>query len=75
MNVAAIFETYLTIFQSEEPLIQCVFREMKNVLVSLKKRFMKRINFEGKTAIGLTKIDAADKVNHLEMRNILWCRG
>ena len=64
-----MFETYLTVFQSKEPFIQCAFGEMKNVLVSLQS-FIKPINFEGKTAEELMKIDAADKENHLEMRNI-----
>ena len=70
LNIAPMFETYLTVFQSKEPLIQCAFGEMKNLLVSLQRRFIKPINFEGKTAEELMKIDAADKENHLEMRNI-----
>ena len=69
-KVAPVFGTYLTIFQSEEPLIHCVFGEMKNVLVSPQRCFVKPRNFEGKTAKELMKIDAADKENHLEMRNI-----
>ena len=63
LNVASIF-------QSEEPFIHCVFGEMKNVLVSLQKCFMKPINFEWKTAKELMKIDAPGLKNHLEMRNI-----
>ena len=55
-----MFETYLTVFQSKEPLIQCAFGEMKNLLVSLQRRFIKPINFEGKTAEELMKIDADD---------------
>ena len=43
---------------------------MKNVLVSLQKRFLKPTYFEGKTAKELMKIDAADKENQLEMRYI-----
>ena len=43
---------------------------MKNVLVSLQKRFIKPTYFEGKTAKELMKIDAADKENQLEMRYI-----
>ena len=63
LNVASIF-------QSEEPFIHCVFDEMKNVLVSLQKCFMKPINFEWKTTKELMKIDAPGLKNHLEMRNI-----
>ena len=50
-----MFEAYLTVFQSKEPLIHCVFGEMKNVLLSLQRHFIKPINFEGKTAKELIK--------------------
>ena len=43
---------------------------MKNVLVALQRRFIKPINFERKTAKELMKIDAADKENYLEMRDV-----
>ena len=67
LNVAPVFETYLPIFQSEELLIHCVFGEMKNVLVSIQRCFIKQ---KEKIAKELMKTDAADKENHLEMRNI-----
>ena len=63
LNVASIF-------QSEEPFIHCVFGEIKDVLVSLQKCFMKPINFEWKTTKELMKTDAPGLKNHLEMRNI-----
>ena len=63
LNVASIF-------QSEEPFFHCVFGEMKYLLVSLQKCFMKPINFERKTAKELMKIDAPGLENHLEMINI-----
>ena len=66
----SVFNTCLTIFQSRELLIHFMFVEMKNVLVSLRRCFIKPINFEGKSVKELMKIDAADKENHLEMRNI-----
>ena len=43
---------------------------MKNVLVSLQKRFITPTYLEGKTAKELMKIDAVDKENQLEMRYI-----
>ena len=57
-----------TIFQSEEPFIHCVFGEIKNVLVSLQKCFMKPINFEWKTAKELMKIDAPESPRNEKYR-------
>ena len=54
-----------------EPLIDCVFREIKNELVSLQRQFIKLIHFEEKNSLR-TYEDAAAKKNHIGMRNIIF---
>ena len=70
MGIAPLFEKYLKIFQSEEPLVHILYPEMKNVLIVLMKRLIKPALLKDKTVSELVKINFDKEENQLKLMKI-----
>ena len=64
--MAPIFEKYLRLFQSKGPLVHIMFQEMKDVVTTIMKRFMKASVVDGKLTRELMELDIANNDNHLD---------
>ena len=68
VGIAPIFTKYLTMFQSEGPLVHCIFGQMKVVLITILKRFMKPDAVDScKFAKDLKSRDVSDISKHLPL--------
>ena len=65
-----IFEKYLRLFQSEGPLVHIMFQEMKDVLTTIMKRFMKASVVDGKLTRELMELDIENNDNHLDYAHV-----
>ncbi|XP_047132571.1 uncharacterized protein LOC124811258 isoform X3 [Hydra vulgaris] len=70
IGLAPLFEKYLTIFQDEGPLVHILFYKMKNLLISLMKRFLQPNAVNGKLTKDLLKIDSSDSTIHLDLNKM-----
>ena len=71
IDVSTPFTRFLRYFQSQEPLIHIVYKEMKNLLLTVMKRFLKAEIVNKKTGKELLKIDVKKKENQLAEGNIV----
>ena len=60
LDLAPIFEMYLTTFQTSDPCIHNLFPQMKRLLITLMKRFIQADVVDSKTASGLMELDVND---------------
>ena len=67
VGVAPIFTRYLKIFQTEAPLVHCIFDELKTMTRTLLARFLKPEVLKDKTAAELMKINLDDDANYLQL--------
>ena len=67
---APIFEKYLRIFQANGSLAHCIFGEMKILLMTVMKRFLKPSVVDGKLTKELIQVDPTDSSNQLALDNI-----
>ena len=70
LGLSPLFESYLRMFQTDEPLVHILYSEMRDLLTVLMKRFIKPSVMEGKSMKELLEIDAADENNQVEMKKI-----
>ena len=67
LSIAPVFENYLIVFQGEGPLVHCMFSEMKNLMTTLMRRFLKPTEIDGKLAKELLSIDVKDPSYHHDL--------
>jgi len=71
VSVVSHMQRYLTMFQSDRPLVPFLSDELYTVFKSLMTRFMKAsVMKEAQTAIKLSKLDCADSKNHKTHKEI-----
>ena len=70
IGVAPLFEKHLMIFQDAGPLIHILFYKMKDLLISLMKRFLKPSAVDKKLTKDLLNIDSSDSTIHLEINKM-----
>lgn len=67
LDLAPLFETYLTYFQKEDPCVHLLFPQMKHLVTGLLKRFVKpNVVDNNKLAKDLLKMDVTDTSLHLD---------
>lgn len=57
----SLFEQFLTVFQTQGPMIHILHEHMQGALRKLLQRFLKPCNFEGKTASEMRHIDCSTR--------------
>lgn len=67
IGIAPVFDHYLTIFQSQGPLVHCMYSEMKDLLSTILGRFLKPSLVQGVLAKDLVVVDVKDASNHKEL--------
>ena len=71
VGIAPLFEHYLKVFQGERPLVHLTFTEMKSLLLTFLKRFIKtNVVDDAKEAKQLNEIDVEDSANMLDLSKI-----
>ena len=70
VGVAPLLTKYLKVFQDEGPLVHVLFIEMKSLLVTLMKRFLKADVVNGKKAMELQTLVVTDEANQLPLKEI-----
>ena len=70
VGVAPLLTKYLKVFQAEGPLVHVLFIEMKSLLVTLMKRFLKADVVNGKKAMELQTLVVTDEANQLPLKEI-----
>ena len=66
IDVASPFTKFLLLFQSEEPLVHILFNEMKALLLTMMKRFLKAEVVDKLSGRELLSVDVKEKENQLE---------
>ena len=70
IGVAPIFRKYLLLFQDDAPLVHILFIEMKTLLLTLMKRFMKGAAVNGKSGIELLTVNVNDPESHIPLKDM-----
>ena len=70
LGIAPIFEKYLQIFEANGPLAHCIFAEMKILLTTVMKRFLKSSVVDGKLTKELIQVDPTNSSNQLALHKI-----
>lgn len=70
LGVAPVLTDYLVIFQSEEPLIHCMFDSLKTMLLKILGRFIKPDRLKGITAADMVKIELEKEDDYLPLESM-----
>ena len=70
IGIAPIFTEYLTVFQSEGPLIHCMYDEMKTMFLTILSRFMTPASMKDKLMGDLLKLNLECADYHLPLESI-----
>ena len=70
INSSSPYDKLLLWFQTEGPLIHVMFNELKKLLVTVMKRFIKSKVIEGKSGNSLLKLDVGKKEIYLPLEEI-----
>ena len=65
IDVSVPFVNFLTVFQSEGPLVHIIYKAMKDLLKIVMKRFLKAKVIDGLSGKELQKVDVTKKENQL----------
>ena len=69
-GIAPIFTDYLVIFQSDEPLVHCMFDALKTMVLTILGRFLQPDLLKGIPMAVLCRIDLEKEDNYLLLESI-----